>query len=397
MDHIRRPDQQPAKAPSPSASRSAPPAGQAQARPAPPKAVAPPRRTVAPPPKVVAPPPRAEQPAVQTTPVEHLTIAPRPTSSGDGAIECDWEPAALGTNRSYSCTVTTDPSHGLSVTLEQDMYRRSFEGQGAVKIVVIPPAPASTRGSLTARDLTTGASAVFTWQWQPLSSGAGASAPPKPAGLLGRLFGRTKQAAAGAAKARAKSNVATVAERLGARAPLAVSLKFFGQEAVGQRFAFILDRSGSMAGKRWKACTKELVQALRSLPAHAEFFVVLFSNHHVEPGGQSGWMPAERARVEEVIAWLGTVWPGGGTLPASAFERVFSLPFPPDVIYFLTDGEVFGFNPSICADLRGKAPTIVNTIALENGASSDMLRETAEASGGQFVLVPDASSTDADG
>jgi hypothetical protein len=282
------------------------------------------------------------------------------------------------------------------VTLEQGMYRRSYDGQGAVKITVIPPAPASTRGSLTARNLTTGASAVFTWQWQPLSSGAGALAPPKTAGLLGRLFGRAKAPATTAAKSQAKAKTTTATERLGARASLAVSMKFFGQEAVGQRFAFVLDRSGSMAGKRWKACTKELVKALRSLPAHAEFFVVLFSSHHIDANGQSGWMPAAPARVEEVVTWLGTIWPGGGTLPASAFERVFSLPSPPDVIYFLTDGEVGGFTSSTCADLRGGAPTIVNTIALENGASSDMLREMAETSGGQFILVPDAASTDAD-
>jgi hypothetical protein len=67
------------------------------------------------------------------------------------------------------------------------------------------------------------------------------------------------------------------------------------------------------------------------------------------------------------------------------------------VIYFLTDGELSGFEPSMCASLRGSAPTIVNTIALENGVSADALRETAEASGGQFILVPDAAAAGANG
>jgi hypothetical protein len=271
------------------------------------------------------------------------------------------------------------------------MYRRSFQSQGALKITVIPPAPATTRGSLTATDLTTGGSATFTWQWQPRSAGASA-APPKRAGLLGRLFARAKAVTAVTAKAQSKGKIATVAERLGERAPLAVAMKFFGQEAVGQRFAFILDRSGSMSGRRWEACVQQLVRALRALPEHVEFFVVLFSSRDVEPRGQTGWMRAERGRVDEVISWIGGISPGGGTYPAGAFRRVFSLPSPPDVIYFLTDGEVEGFTPAGCADLRGSAPTIVNTIALENGASAEVLRETADATGGQFILVADAAA-----
>jgi hypothetical protein len=395
MERARRPEQA-KNAPAPSATRAAPPsAAQAQARPASPQAQHKP--AVAPPPKAAAPPPRVE-PAGQTAPIEHLTIAPQPSQGDTPSIEFDWEPAALGTNRSYSCTVTTDSGQGLSVSLEQGMYRRSFTGQGAVRIPVVPPAPAATKGTLTATNLATGTSAAFTWQWQPRSAeGAGSAAPPKPAGLIGRLFGRAKQSTAVAAKTQPKPKAATVAERLGARAPLAVALKFFGQAAVGQRFAFILDRSGSMSGARWKACTTQLEQALRRLPERVEFFMVLFSRYDVEPSGQTGWTPAERGRVENVIKWIGGITPGGGTYPATAFERVFSLPSPPDVIYFLTDGELSGFEPSMCASLRGSAPTIVNTIALENGVSADALRETAEASGGQFILVPDAAAAGANG
>ena len=305
MDQTRRQDQQSSntRAPAPAAARAAAPpaAAQAKAKPAPPPARQAPAQP--PPPKASAPPPRAEPPVAQPAPVEHLTIAPQALQTSDPAIEFDWEPAALGTNRSYSCTVTTDPAHGLSVSLEQGMYRRSFQSQGALKISVIPPAPATTKGSLTATDLTTGGSATFTWQWQPRSAGASA-APAKPAGLLGRLFARAKAVTAVTAKAQSKGKTATVAERLGERAPLAVAMKFFGQEAVGQRFAFILDRSGSMSGRRWEACVKQLVRALRALPEHVEFFVVLFSSRDVEPRGQSGWMRAERGRVEDVIGWI---------------------------------------------------------------------------------------------
>ena len=284
--------------------------------------------------------------------------------------------------------MTTNASHDLTVTLEQGMYRRSFSGQGVVKVTTIPPATAGTRGTLTARNNATGVSATYAWQWQPGSGGPVAS-PPRPVGLLARLFGKAR--AAEAPKAIAKAP-ASVAERLGARAPLATPLKFFGEEAVGQRFAFILDRSGSMAGPRWEACTNELKRALRALPAQAEFLVELFSDSYVESGDGNGWISASPANVTDTIAWLDGAWPGGGTYPASAFTRVFTLPPPPDVLYFLTDGYVDGFTASACVDLRGSAPTIVNTIALESDASADVLTEIAQATGGRFILVSDLSS-----
>lgn len=402
MEQSRPPKQQPRSAPvaPSSAARTAPaPQGQTQSRPAAPQAKARPapppvqqRPAVAPPPVAVKPP-QAAQPIAQTVSPEHLTITPQMSAGGAPSIEFDWEPAALGTNRSYACTVTTEDGTALSVTLAQGMYRRSFDGIGAVRVPVIPPAIAGTQGTLTARHGATGASSTFAWQWQPRSqAGSVLPAPPRPAGLLARLFGRTKPAAAVAAKPQIAPRVASVAERLGPRAAQAVSLKFFGQDAVGQRFAFILDRSGSMSGSRWHACTKQLQKALRSLPDTAEFFVVLFSSRNVEPPGQSGWARADRDRIESVLGWVRGVHPGGGTDPEPAFKRVFSMPYAPDVIYFLTDGELEGFTPATCAGLRGSAPTLVNTIALENGASAEALRGIAAESGGQFVLIPDAAS-----
>src|SRR6185436_16300237 len=101
----------------------------------------------------------------------------------------------------------------------------------------------------------------------------------------------------------------SVVERLGARAALAVSLKFFGQVAEGQRFAFILDRSGSMEGKRWTACTQQLERALRALPSHVEFVVVLFATTKIEPPGQTDWRKADRSTVDSVIGWVGRIRP----------------------------------------------------------------------------------------
>ncbi len=362
-----------------------PPSRSAQARPAPPSSQHTP--AAAPPPTAATP----QQPVVQSAQPERLTMAPQASPGNAPSIEFDWEPVWLGTNRSYACTVTTEDGQGLSVSLAQGLYRRSFDGLEVVKIAAIPVAASGTQGTLTACNTVSGASAAFSWHWQSRAT------PPlptqgKPGGLLSRFFGRTKSApAVAASRAMPSTRVTTVAERLGERAALAVSLKFFGQEAVGQRFAFILDRSGSMQGPRWRACRQQFERALRAMPEHADFAVVLFSHVDIEPPGQSDWMRAERSRVESVMTWIGHVRPRGGTQPLTAFRRVFALASPPDIIYFLTDGDLEGFDASALARIRGTATTVVNTIALENGESADALREIAAASGGQFMLVPDAS------
>jgi hypothetical protein len=339
-----------------------------------------------------------ESPRAAAVSPEHLAISPAAAPGNAATLDFDWEPMVLGTNRSCMCTVTTDEDQALSVMLEQGTYRRSFDGTGSARVAVIPPAPLGTAGTLTARNVVTGASATYTWQWQSIQT-APAPAPtlPQPAksgSLLSRLFGRTKSAEAPAlAKAAPATLSKTVAERLGARAGLAVSLKLFGQVAQGQRFAFILDRSGSMRGKRWTACTQQLEKALRALPPHVEFVVVLFSNSKIEPPGQTDWRKADRSTVDSVIEWVGRIPPGGGTIPNDAFQRVFSLASPPDVIYFLTDGALDYFGVSHFVALRGNAATVVHTIGLESAASVKTLTEIASASGGQFILIPDAGAS----
>ena len=188
-----------------------------------------------------------------------------------------------------------------------------------------------------------------------------------------------------------RANLATLAvsERLGARAEAAVRFPFFGVETLGQRFAFILDVSGSMYGKRWTACTKELGIALRALPERVEFFVILFSDREQEPPGQNGWRHAADDVVDRAIEWVEKITPGGGTEPLGAFRRVLALEEPPDVIYLLTDGQMFGFSPADCAELLAPTLTIVNAIALGEGANTADLQTIASESGGAFTHVPD--------
>src|SRR4051794_35098043 len=97
--------------------RSAPPpkptlSGPAQPKTAPPPTASAPAQTrTAPPPtaqaRTQAVPPRAQAapPHVSTATPENLAMVPR-LAGESGAIEIDWEPMILGTNRSYGCVAT---------------------------------------------------------------------------------------------------------------------------------------------------------------------------------------------------------------------------------------------------------------------------------------------------
>lgn len=167
---------------------------------------------------------------------------------------------------------------------------------------------------------------------------------------------------------------------------------YFGITAQGNRIAYIVDRSGSMGVRnRMEIATRELIRSIESLPDYAHFHIVMFSSGPlVEPPMQRGWTQARRANVNQHIRWLEDQTPGGGTVPAPAFDQVMNLNPRPDVIYFMTDGIIVGFTAEEIKQLnsRGKR-VIINTIAFGDQGSEDLLREIARDSNGQYRYVSD--------
>ena len=168
---------------------------------------------------------------------------------------------------------------------------------------------------------------------------------------------------------------------------------FFGISAKGRRFAYIVDRSGSMSQSgKMSVAKRELAQSIQSLPDYAHFYVVLFSSGIVEPSTQNGWTQARRTMVTRFIAWLNgsrDAEPTGGTQPRPAFVQIFSLDVRPDVIYFLTDGEISNFTAEEVAQMNGNGRRVViNTIAFGDPTSQDLLKRIAEQSGGVYRFVP---------
>ncbi len=165
---------------------------------------------------------------------------------------------------------------------------------------------------------------------------------------------------------------------------------FFGVSSQGSRFAYIVDVSGSMReGRKLEVAMRELARSISSLPDYAQFHVLLFSTSYVEPPMQNGWMRARRSTVNAFTGWLERVTPSGGTLPMEAFVHAFSLSTRPDVIFFLTDGEIPGTTADEVAQLNQRGQRVViNTIAFGDPTSQEQLKRIATDSGGAYRFVP---------
>ena len=79
---------------------------------------------------------------------------------------------------------------------------------------------------------------------------------------------------------------------------------------------------------------------------------MLFSSDYTVPPMQKGWLRARREHDPQPVGWLNDVPPRGGTDPSGAFKFVLGLNVRPDVIYFLTDGEIPGMSADFVAELN---------------------------------------------
>jgi len=163
---------------------------------------------------------------------------------------------------------------------------------------------------------------------------------------------------------------------------------FFGISSSGERFAYIVDMSGSMTGGRMDRAKQEMKRSIRALPDYTKFLVVFYNSDIVEPPDQEGWQTARSTVVRRFIRWLEDLSPKGGTEPLPAFRRVFSEEERPDVIFFLTDGEITSMTPDSIERLNtGGFKTVINTIAFGDDSSQDLLKRIAKDSGGIYRFV----------
>jgi hypothetical protein len=346
-------------------------------------------------------------------PARNAAIVPVESKGSDASLGFVWQPVDVDTNRSCSCVVRTADDHALSVRVEQPPYDRTLRGTGSVKVELIPMAGVGAKGRLIARDEVTGATAEFTWEWKPIGKAKWAN-PSRAMAPSARARGAAPAVTAARAQASQRAAGSTTTEgKTDAQGKTAlgpaVEATFFGVPSLAQRFAFVLDMSGSMAGRRWNACVQQLAGALQGLTEGSEIFVVLFSDGLALPTKDAIWVSASREWKQAVLDWASRVSPNGGTYPQPAFDLLFSLPVRPDVIYFLTDGQFSSPSPSrlqkqcrgigtgILSTLgnliirkdesSGPPPTVINTITLDDPSGASMCKQIAKKSGGQYLHV----------
>ena len=201
------------------------------------------------------------------------------------------------------------------------------------------------------------------------------------------------------------------------------SIKFFGAEAYGNRFVFVLDVSSSMAarnGRRLARATQELIGSINQLNDEQDFSVILYSNSALPmfvKNNEAVMRQATPTNKQAAINWLRyQVRPNGGTMPARALQIAGNL--KPDAVFFLSDGEFLyghGTNqesplnyffqnfgsarkamppPSDVMldpkDILAEYPReiVVHTIAFESVSSGPLMKMIATQKGGQYRFIP---------
>lgn len=119
------------------------------------------------------------------------------------------------------------------------------------------------------------------------------------------------------------------------------STQFFGTQAIGNRFVFIIDASDSMnEGFRWHQAVRELETSIDKLSKDQKALVLLYNFQTFPmfntPAEELKLLPVTEEFKTNLSKWLGRQIPTGGTRPAYALE--YSLALKPDAIFLLSDG-----------------------------------------------------------
>jgi hypothetical protein len=170
--------------------------------------------------------------------------------------------------------------------------------------------------------------------------------------------------------------------------------RFFGVEARGSRFAYVVDISGSMMDTaKLGALQAALTESIEGMLQQAHFCVALFSSGAF-PLVSEQWTRATDDKKQLARRNIRGISASGGTNPLPGFEMVFALKPRPDAIYFMTDGV---FTPDIEAKLPGMiekfqrqgddARVPIHCITFVDRGAEKLMRRIARQTGGTYTHV----------
>ncbi len=167
-----------------------------------------------------------------------------------------------------------------------------------------------------------------------------------------------------------------------------VTVDFFGVQAEGRYFCYIVDVSGSMDSNGGMLRLRmELERSLASLPSGTRFAVLPFNSKLRDL--QSHWTSASPGKARDIGHRLSGIRASGGTNPAGAFSWAFQELRPqPDAIFFMTDGQMKGGGGAVRTQLKSlnasNPRTRIHAIGLGNDADAKFLQRVADDHGGTY-------------
>jgi hypothetical protein len=163
---------------------------------------------------------------------------------------------------------------------------------------------------------------------------------------------------------------------------------FFGVEAHGLRFAFVVDTSGSMDGEKLDYLKRELTKAIDRLGENASFVVLCFDSDVRPLTGSLKLVPANNKNKKNALEAITAMRAGGGTEPMPALSAALRNRPRPDAIYFMTDGL---FDASVVdqlrVELRGGRNVPIHCISFIDRSSEALMRRIKEMSDGSYTHI----------
>jgi von Willebrand factor type A domain len=213
-----------------------------------------------------------------------------------------------------------------------------------------------------------------------------------PESVVGELSLPQPEATAGSA-------VAKMVNVTGASSKLA-NVQFFGVQAEGNTFCYVVDSSGSM--KRdgaFDAAKSELMRSLASMKPTQRFFVYFFSEE-VDALTLDGKEPekypvyATPENIQKTLAWVQRIQIRGGKPPNDALDQAIEM--DPDGIFLLFDGDTKVDVPAhlqksnrsfdIISGTSVRVP--IHTIGFYTQKYEVLLKRIAEENSGTYRFVP---------
>ncbi|MHB8899369.1 MAG: vWA domain-containing protein, partial [Thermoguttaceae bacterium] len=182
---------------------------------------------------------------------------------------------------------------------------------------------------------------------------------------------------------------------------------YFGTVAYGNRFVYVLDKSGSMtrgadkqsgSGSRLDRARYELLRSIEKLAPYQQFYVILFSDVTDRMFGDESpkpaTIPATPQNKQRLREWIAQVEVGGSTDPREALFLALSI--APDAVFLLSDGDfnpvtehpcpLFEDNPEaeVLINRVNHSGIPIHTFAYEDPSSRERMEVVAQLTGGTY-------------